>query len=176
MFSPLAIRYRSYLEASDILLTFAEVSVALAGFIGITAAFRQRNSNWSAFDLSSVRFVLEVSFAALFLSVLPGIISNFSIEPALSWRISAVAMAAVLLALFFYHRWRRQRLSGKEFPPGGRVRFRVPMLAAYLVVTAAIALSGSLGIAVQGTYLLGVTMLLLAAAIEFLAFVAALQE
>jgi len=95
-------------DASEILLTFAEVSVALAGFIGITAAFRQRSTSWSADDL--------------------------------------------------------------------RVPFRGTMIGCYFAVTAAVALAGVFGIVVQGAYVLGVAMLLLAAVIEFLVFVAALQD
>ena len=164
------------MDASEILLTFAEVSVALAGFIGITAAFRQRSTSWSADDLSSVRFVLEVSFSALFLSVLPGIISNFSIAPELSWRIAALGMAGVLLALFSYQAQRRRRLARKGIRPGSRVPFRGTMIGCYFAVTAAVALAGVFGIVVQGAYVLGVAMLLLAAVIEFLVFVAALQD
>lgn len=163
------------MEAQDILLTFAEISVALAGFIGIAAAFRQRSGSWSPRDVSVVRYVLEVSFSALFLSVLPGILANFSVEIGVSWRISAVIMAVFLLLLFIHHGRRRARLADE----GVLIRsipFRRVMLFGYLVVTAALALSGIFGVVVTGIYLLGVTMLLLAAAIEFLAFAATLQE
>jgi len=111
------------MEAQDILLTFAEVSVALAGFIGIAAG----------------------------------------------------VMAVVLLLLRVYQS-RRRAILGSQGQNPGAVPFRSTMVVGYLVVTAAVALSSVFGVAVTGVYLVGVAVLLLAAAIEFLAFVAALQE
>lgn len=163
------------MNPQDILLTFAEVSVALAGFIGITAAFRRRESTWSAQDISSVRFVLEVSFTALFLSVLPAILVNLSVSEPIAWRAAGVIMAATLLALFVYQHLRRARLA-REHGPQRSLTVRPVLISLYLVITFGIAVCSALGLVVTGAYLVGVTMLLVSATIEFLAFVAGLQS
>ena len=164
------------MDAADILLTFAEVSVALAGFIGITAALRMRSGNWAAWDISSIRFVLEVSLSALFLSVLPGILSNFPMDVSTAWRIAATVLTITLLLLVYFQSQRRRNLAAEN--PEGRapLPFLPVMLAGYMAVTAGIAYSALSGIATEGAYLVGVAMLLLAAAIEFLAVVASLRE
>ena len=172
MSSPLGLR----LDPNDTLQTFAEVSVALAGFIGITAAFRRRDSSsWSTYDINSVRFVLEVSFAALFLSVLPAIIVNLGVAEAPAWQVAGGLMSLTLVALFIYQSHRRRRME-QELGSTRSLEARPYLLALYVVITALIAISSALDIAVTGAYLIGVSMLLASAAIEFLAFVAGLQD
>ena len=163
------------MDPQDTLQTFAEVSVALAGFIGITAAFRRRESTWSAQDISSVRFVLEVSFAALFLSALPALLVNLSLPAPLAWQVAGLLMSASLLALYVVQTRRRARLE-REHGDQRSLAARPYLLTLYLVITIGIAMCSVLDIVVPGAYLVGVSMLLVSAAIEFLAFVAGLQD
>jgi hypothetical protein len=162
------------MDPQDVLLTFAEVSVTLAGFIGITAAFRRQESMWSPFDIGSVRFVLEVSFAALFLSIVPAVLVNLSIAETNAWRVAGAIMAVVLIALFAYQSRRRKRIAREVGSPQS-LAARPLLIALYLLITIGIAVCSVLDVVVPGMYLVGGGTLLMSAVIEFLAFVAGLQ-
>ena len=162
------------MEAADILLTYAEVSVALAGFIGIAAAFRRGDDDWARHDIGSVRFVLEVSFTALFASVLPGVFASFGVDPAHAWRGAAVLLGVWLVAMYGLQTRRRRRLDALDAlraPIPGRAYY----LAAYLLISVGVIVAGVVDLYVRGAYLVGIGMLLVAAAIEFLSFAASLQ-
>lgn len=163
------------MNAEDLLATCAEVSVALAGFIGIAAAFRRQERGFALHDIASVRFVLEVSFTALFFALMPGVLWNLGVAEGTSWRLAAVLLGAWLVMLFVFQTRRRNRLEAID----GGTRTALPgrryYLAAYLIISLGVAVAGVVDLRVRGAFVLGIAMLLVAAAMEFLAFAASLQ-
>ncbi len=164
------------MSPQDLLLTYAEVAVALAGFSGIVAAFRQNRDAPSPFDVNSVRFVLEVSLTAILFSVVPGVLQAFSIPESAAFRIAAFALTGALLVLYVTQARRRQRVADQHGFAPRAIRGRPLLLTIYLAITGGLALSGLSGVATAGAYLVANGMLLVAAGIEFLAFVAGLQK
>ncbi len=163
------------LDPYEILLTYAEVGVALAGFGGIVAAFRQQQRELSPRDIGAVRFVVEVSLSAIFFAVTPAVLSNFDVAPSSTWRISALLLAIGLLGLFVVQERRRRRVGralGERLPT---VKARPWMVAAYLAISAFVGIAGILDFETTGVYLIGTGLLLTSAGIEFLVFVAELQ-
>ena len=106
------------MEGESILQTTAEVSVALAGFTGVIAAFGQRGGRWTIINTLRFQVMLNASLAALFFSILPVAVHHMGAAPNITW-----AMSSGLLALYFvimpsvdYRRARRiDALQGDQF-------------------------------------------------------------
>jgi hypothetical protein len=77
-------------DPSDVLLTFAEVAVAFAGFASIVAIFQRGQSE--SYDLFRFWMMLEFSLAALFFALLPFPLLFLSLEPTTVWRVSSAVM------------------------------------------------------------------------------------
>jgi hypothetical protein len=97
------------LEGEAILQTTAEVSVALAGFTGVVAAFGQRRRHWSPADTLRFRIMLGTSLSALGISILPFAVHYMGAEPTTTWGISSALLAgfSVVMILLNTH-WIRQ--------------------------------------------------------------------
>jgi hypothetical protein len=107
---------RSAVVGSDELLTIAEISVGIAGFSGVVAAFLQREQ---LHRLDQARFVnlFVVAFATLFLAFVPLTFSHAGLSGMALWRWSSAAMVAVWLlntwiTVFFVYPVIRQQFSG----------------------------------------------------------------
>ena len=77
------------MENEHLLLTAAEVAIALAGFTGIVVVFGSRDGRWTVVDMVRMKAALGASFGSAFLAFLPSTIHLFGIEGALLWRISS---------------------------------------------------------------------------------------
>ena len=90
----------------DSFRTIAEVSVTLAGFVGIIAVLRRRDEGFSRFGLVQL---LQTTFAALFFALLPDLLSNvFSMDT--TWRASAGAFGLYHGFAIVNHRIRQRGL------------------------------------------------------------------
>ena len=103
----------------DLLQTLAEVAVALAGFSGVVTVFGRRHTGeWDPVDRLHLSFMLETSFAVLFLSILPFALLALDLSPRSTWATMSGVFAAFLVAVdaAAFFRWRRlpsdQRLGG----------------------------------------------------------------
>ncbi len=85
------------MEEANALFVVAEVSVGLAGFTGVVAAFQGRGG-WHPFDILRVVSLLWISFSALFVALLPIGLHAAGISESSVWRISSglgIAFVAV---------------------------------------------------------------------------------
>ena len=119
--------------------------------------------------------MLEVSLSAILFAVLPGVLDNLALGAETSWRVAGLLLAIGLLALLAYQARRRSRIVEEFDPPPSTVRGRSLLLGSDVAISALVALAALTGILTVGAYLIGTGMLLLAADIEFLAFVASLD-
>lgn len=99
------------MDTSSQLLTFAEISIALAGFAGIVATFQSRQqggiSHGRVLDLW---IIVNVSLAGAFASVLPLVLLNFGVQEPKVWSICSSLMGINQLA-FSYFLFRKTRLN-----------------------------------------------------------------
>lgn len=83
-------RGRCKMDATNQLLTLAEISIALAGFSGIIATFQfQQKAHLSRGQVLSLSVIVIISLAAAFCSVLPLALLNFGFEERAVWSISS---------------------------------------------------------------------------------------
>ena len=76
--------------------TIAEVSVTLAGFSGLAAAFRTRQMrDWAEWERIWFWYILTWSLGSLLFSVLPGVFGSLGVASAPGW-----ALCSIFLALF----------------------------------------------------------------------------
>ena len=77
--------------------TIAEISVALAGFSGLAAAFRKRQfSEWTRRERLGLWQILNWSVYTLFFALVPGALLNLDIPQEAIWRLmSATAFIAI---------------------------------------------------------------------------------
>ena len=104
------------MEGSEALIVIAEVSVALAGFAGIVAVFRQGEvAAWPSIELFRFRFMVEVSLFTLLASTFPFVFFYLSVPDPHIWALSSglfsiVAASYIALAVV---RIRRLDSSGR---------------------------------------------------------------
>ena len=88
-------------DHQDLLQTLAEVSVALAGFSGVVTVFGRRHTGeWDSADRLHLSFMLETSFAVLFLSLLPFALLAVELSPRSTWTIMSGVLAAFLAVAY----------------------------------------------------------------------------
>ncbi|MCP5349196.1 MAG: hypothetical protein R3F41_13900 [Gammaproteobacteria bacterium] len=84
------------LEHQEFLSTVSQIAVALVGFTGIVAAFRYRTDLWSAEERTMFRTMLRAAVSALFLSLVPYLLSIYLTDSELMWRLSSGLIAIVM--------------------------------------------------------------------------------
>jgi hypothetical protein len=79
--------------------TIAMVSIALAGFSGLTAAFRSRPmQEWVEWERIWFWYILIWSIGALMFSLLPAVLGGLGIASSLVWTVCSVSLALFILA------------------------------------------------------------------------------
>ena len=79
--------------------TIAEVSVALAGFSGLAAAFRTRRMrDWAEWERIWFWYILTWSFGSLLFSLLPAVLGGLGLAPSGAWALSSLFLALFILA------------------------------------------------------------------------------
>ena len=93
------------MQASEELLTLAEIAIALAGFSGVVVAFGQRGE-MTPLDRWRFAALLSMSMSAAVLAVLPSVLNLLGISGPFLWRTSSAVYlcVAVLHASFFSSR------------------------------------------------------------------------
>jgi hypothetical protein len=130
------------MDASDQLLTFAEISIALAGFAGIIATFQFRQDKYlSRGRVLDLSMIVNISLLCAFFSVLPLSLLNFGFEEEAVWAFcSAIAGCIWLLGVVFVLR----NMTTRKVHPQLRLLFI--FLFVYSLVTAVILFLNALGI------------------------------
>lgn len=82
------------MEAAEVLLTIAEVSVAFAGFTGIVAVIGRRAAGeWRTADLLRFWQMIEVSLLGLIFALVPFLFYYAGLSPASTWAASSGMLA-----------------------------------------------------------------------------------
>ena len=88
------------LSASEVLTVVAEISIALAGFAGVVAAFRQRGLEaLPPHEQLRLRYMLLVACAALLFALLPFVPHYLRLGASATWTLSSGTLALGLLSL-----------------------------------------------------------------------------
>ncbi len=121
------------MEASEILQTFAEVGIGLAGFTGIIAAVQSGRAEMNHEQRSVYTHMIVYSVAIVLYSFLP-LILMLAIQPSLAWRLASGTFLATLVFHFVWY-WR----------PGSSVRARnvTELPGAIVYVCAIVGLAGA---------------------------------
>jgi len=89
-------------QASEELLTLAELAIALAGFSGVVVAFGQRGE-MTPLDRWRFAALLSISMSAAVLAFLPSVLHLLGISGSFLWRMSsAVYLCVAVLHLTFF--------------------------------------------------------------------------
>jgi hypothetical protein len=159
-----------------ILFTLAEIAIALAGFSGIVAAFRISEAKaWSSTERRILWLLISDSFIVLFFSLLPLPLSLWNWSDAALW-----GLCNALLGSWFFIgdilalRGERQDREKHELIT---VPLITPLL--YMITIVAIVMGIALWLSVfnfgvpsgQAMYVLGLIVLLVFGALEFLFFI-----
>lgn len=104
------------MEGESALQVFAEVSVALAGFTGVVAVFRERGPTaWTPVDFLRFRVMLGTSLAALLLSLLPFGLHGLGLGASAMWATCSGAFALYLVVVLPLDFRRARRMGvGRE--------------------------------------------------------------
>jgi len=160
-------------DPSDVLLTLTEVAVAFAGFSSIVAIFQTRWSGEDApFDVFRFWVMLVFGLALLFFSLLPFAFHFLGVSESGVWRSSSLCLAIFVVAnALFISRLRRRGVRAV-------VASLDPIVSAFAAATYLINLgaqlanaAGTLGGPGFGLYLVGLLMLLIGAAANFVRLV-----
>ncbi|HUI62189.1 MAG TPA: hypothetical protein VLX90_18330 [Steroidobacteraceae bacterium] len=93
-------------------MTLAQVAVGLAGFSAILVALSGKPHQWTAVDAFRIRNILAFTFQSVFLSLVPFVLTFFSLPESTVWQLSPLILAiatvvSVLLVLSGVYRLSR---------------------------------------------------------------------
>ncbi|GLQ88313.1 hypothetical protein [Dyella flagellata] len=148
------------IDIASALLTFAQVAIGLAGFSAILVALSGKPHQWTAVDAFRIRNILAFSFQSVFLSLIPFVLTFFSLPGPTVWQVSLLILSTTTLGDVLLTLSGVYRLSSAE-----RAVLNVMVVfsvVALLCTTAAFELLAAFGIArpASGVYFLGLVVLL----------------
>ena len=156
------------MEAQNVLFAIAEISIGLAGFSGLVAAFSQRQGQtWRSDQKTRIVFLVVLSFSMIVASLMPPALSEWSSDASVIWGIPMIAFSSLAMGLLIY--WiivSRAQGYKIQFP-----RASIPMLAVATVLQLMVFLSG-LGVILPhspGLFIFGLLAILIFVANVFLA-------
>lgn len=164
-----------------VLYTLAQVAITLAGFSGLVVVFRARGTQgWSSMELRILWFLLGDSLFVLFFSLLPVplMLANWSQDTLWSVCNSLLGSWFIVANILVFVGERRDRALSRPTT----VRIITPLLYALtvvgLVMGIALWLSAFDFIVHRGeaVFVLGLLMLLVFAALEFLFFIGLMSQ
>lgn len=85
------------MEGNDVLLTTAELALALGGFGGVVAAFRGRSVGWNPIEVVRFRALIIISLTSALFALLPFPLFHAGFEPATMWATASLLVAAATL-------------------------------------------------------------------------------
>ena len=83
----------SVIDVPSALLAFAQVAIGLAGFSAILVALSGKPHQWTPVDAFRIRNILALSFQCVFLSLVPFVLTFFSLREPMVWHLSLVVLA-----------------------------------------------------------------------------------
>jgi hypothetical protein len=159
------------MDGSEVLQTFSQIGVALAGFTGVAIVLGGRSAGtWDYVDRGQLRQLLESSLAVSLLSLLPLVLERFAWSEASVWRVSnGVASAAGLALGASYWIW-YLRGDSASYPLLGRVLgfATTPLVAALLLAQALVAMGVWLQHSPEAPFFTMLLWLVTVAAVNFI--------
>jgi hypothetical protein len=87
----------------DALFSIAEISIGLAGFSGMVAAFVQHEGQrWRPEQKIRIVLLIALSFGMIVAALLPATLSGLSTSPAVVWGVPMIAFSSLCIWLLFY--------------------------------------------------------------------------
>jgi hypothetical protein len=152
--------------------TIAEVSVALAGFSGLAAAFRTRRMrDWAEWERVWFWYILSWSFGSLLFSLLPSVLGGLGLAPSVVWSLSSLMLALFILASvgFGARRGRQLHRLGAFHPRWGTTAIAlVPALSTAVLLVCSVT---GIALSPSGAYQLGLFVTLALACGSFFLFI-----
>ena len=163
----------------DVLIGFAEVSVVLAGFSGISVILSRRQlDQWSFAEAARMTCMIESSLTAAFFAILPIAISSFGTGDPLSWGLSSAILALVTLYHMILNARRMRRAYAIDPEDRLPIAFRAVMaLIGFIIVV--ILILNSLGVIFDhsaGPYFAGLLFHLAFAGLMFMRSLTAIRD
>ena len=159
----------SRLEGSDILQTFAEVSIALAGFTSIMAVLGSRAAgDWREVDLFRLWQMLGNSLGCVLFSFLPLVLHKLRFTEEISWAIASAGLGVFLILRLASAAREVRQLPAEQLTEMSSLYFRG--LGILGLVVSAVLFLNAVGVAFQrevGPYLLGILYLVGICAFQF---------
>ncbi len=120
-----------------------EVSIAIAGFAGVVAAFNRReDGTWTATDQLLLEMLLTGSAISCAFSFLPFVLLDV-LDENVAWRTGSALQVFWIFGISIF-RSRQARRKGADYVGSASVRFMAPvMLVALVLLTANIAIWGA---------------------------------
>jgi hypothetical protein len=154
------------MDHEDILLTLAEVSVALAGFSGVVAVFGRRDpGTWSFADRFRFFALVHTSLSSLLLCILPFGLLAFNIPEEAVWR--ALSSLLVLYLIVVAVLSTRRLLAAAASERGEFTAIVMPVGLAIGAATLALNIYNVAVGAAFGPFLLGLIFLLVTSSFLF---------
>ncbi len=156
------------MSGESILLTIAQIGVAIAGFSSVVAVFgRRTGTTWSRADRFRLSLMIEFSLAAALFAFVPLCIHYVDEEPTVVWTTSSLLLTVFLVAQVV-------SVVQRIRPLGSERRSLRRWLAAFMVVC----LNGALLLQLANVlnigfhrefapYLIGLVLMLMASAAQF---------
>ena len=156
------------MEASDYLLTTAEVAVAFVGFAAIVVAIRERANPLESSARLLLGWMVERGLAALFFALLPLLLGFLGVAEGLIWRLGCAGIFLYILSALVR--------SIRAWLTDSGIRALIDPINYYLRATAigivgVVQLLAALGVGLTasvGWYLFGVSWLLVQSAMVFI--------
>jgi len=154
--------------ATPLLETTAEVSIALAGFVGIFLALASKDDKFLAKDVVSIRSIVTCSMSPVFYAVLPILAATLGLYEPLLWQISSGVVLVTSMAI-----WSSVIISIRRWPREERTPDSVILIASGWVCGSLAMICHTINLlawpwtASAGVYLLGVWFVILIAALYF---------
>jgi hypothetical protein len=148
------------IDVASALLTFAQVAIGLAGFSAILVALSGKPHQWTPVDAFRIRNILAFSFQSVFLSLVPFVLTFFSLPESTVWRVSLLILAIATLGDVLLTLSGVYRLSRSERAVLNAVV--VCTVTAVLCLMGAVELLAAFGIVrpASGVFFLGLVVLL----------------
>jgi hypothetical protein len=158
------------------LYTIAKVGITLAGFSGLVVAFQRRDlKSWSPPQYLNFLFLITNSLLVVLYSLLPIPLLIWGLPAATIWTLCSLLMAAYFLggdvfAIRFTLR-HRQEFARREVPPGLYLsQWALLPVATLMGIVMLLSAADLLIPRGQAPYVLGLTVLLVFAGIQFACF------
>ncbi len=162
------------MQHSDILMTFAELALALVGFGGIVVALGQRSRGLSSAQVFSATALITLGIGAMAVAVLPIVLHELGASAATALRSSSAVMAMHAIAWFAYILPTARRLDASlgdpKRPFGLHERNYVLLGASGLNVAAQFANASGLSDRPFGILIAGLSWYLIGGLVAFLVF------